>query len=137
MNAAAIAEFAAGWPAGQNHPEAYLGLQSGAADQGTSPIGGPGAVVPATDSSLIKNGLCLRLRLPYSKARILDLRLNGYPVHASAADGFVEWSARGCRFIQLNLSPARLQTDDLFLVTCRYDPGEQREHWDTWRRLGK
>ena len=50
MNAAAIAEFAAGWPAGQNHPEAYLGLQSGAADQGTSPIGGPGAVGPAAKS---------------------------------------------------------------------------------------
>ena len=43
MNAAAIAEFADGWPAGQNSPEAYLALQSGAMDQGTSPIGRPGA----------------------------------------------------------------------------------------------
>jgi len=33
--------------------------------------------------------------------------------------------------------PVRLRTDDLFLVTCRYDPGEQGEHWDTWRRLEK
>ena len=75
--------------------------------------------------------------LPYNQARILELHVNGHPVPASASDGFVEWSARGCRFIQINLPPARLQTDDLFLVTCRYDPCEKREHWDTWRRLEK
>lgn len=135
MNAAALAEFAAGWPAGQNGPEAYLALQRGAADQGTSPSGKPGAVGAPASSSAISNGLCVRLRLPYSKARILDLRVNGHPVPASATDGFVDWSARGCRFIQINLPPARLQTDDLFLITCRYDPCEKREHWDTWRRL--
>ncbi len=137
VNALPIAEFAAGWPAGQNSPDAYLALQSGATDQGTSPIDGPGAVGPAVGPSPIENGLCLRLRLPYSKARILDLRLNGHPVPESTADGFVEWSARGCRFIQINLPPTRLRTDDLFLVTCRYDPGEKRTHWDTWRRLEK
>lgn len=137
MNAAAVAEFAEGWPAGQNGPEAYLGLQSGAMDQGTSPIGRPGAAGAATQSSPIENGLCVRLRLPYSKARILDLRVNGQPVPASATDGFVEWSARGCRLIQINFPRARLRTDDLFLVTCRYDPGEKREHWDTWQRLEK
>jgi hypothetical protein len=106
-------------------------------DQGTSPIGKPGAVGGPTDSSPIENGLCVRLRLPYSQARIVDLRVNGYPVPASATDGFVEWSARGCRLIQINFPPARLRTDDLFLVTCRYDPCEKREHWDTWRRLEK
>jgi hypothetical protein len=137
MNAAPIAQFAAGWPAGQNGPEAYLGLQSGAEDQGASPLGRPGAVGATAESQPIQNGLCLRLRLPYGKARIQELRVNGHPVPASATDGFVEWSARGWRFIQINFPPARLSTDDVFLVTCRYDPCEQRAHWDTWRRLGK
>jgi hypothetical protein len=137
MNAAAIAEFTDGWPAGQNGPEAYLGLQSGGMDQGTSPIGRPGAVGAQADASPIENGLCVRMRLPYHKARILDLRMNGRPVAPSATDGFVEWSARGCRFIQINLPPARLRSDDLLVFTCRYDPCEKREHWDTWRRLGE
>lgn len=138
MNAGAIVQFAEGWPGGQNHPEAYLGLQSGSADQGTSPIGRPGAVGdPAPASAAIEHGLCLRLRLPYSRATITDLRLNGHPVAASATDGFVEWSARGCRFIQIQLPPERLRTDDLFLVTCVYDPGETRGHWDTWRQLDR
>ena len=136
MNAAAIAEFAAGWPAGQNAPEAQLALQSGSIDQGTSPLGRPGASAAPIAAGPIENGLCVRMRLPYGKARILDLRVNGRPTPASATDGFVEWSARGCRYIQINLPPERLRTDDLFIVTCRYDPCEKRGHWDTWRRLG-
>jgi hypothetical protein len=137
MNAAAIAEFAAGWPAGQNAPEAQLALQSGAIDQGTSPLGRPGASAAPAAAGPIENGLCLRLRLPYGKARILDLRLNGHPVPSSATDGFVEWSARACRYIQINLPPQRLRSDDLFVVTCRYDPCEKREHWNTWRSINE
>jgi hypothetical protein len=137
IHAAPIAQFTAGWPAGQNAPTAYVGLQSGSIDQGTSPIGRPGASASTpVAAGPVENGLCLRLRLPYSKARIEELRVNGQPVARSESDGFVDWSARGCRYVQINLPPTRLKTDDLFVVTCRYDPGEKRGHWDTWRRVG-
>jgi len=137
IHAAPIAQFTAGWPAGQNAPTAYVGLQSGSIDQGTSPIGRPGASASTpVAAGPGENGLCLRLRLPYSKARIEELRVNGQPVARSESDGFVDWSARGCRYVQINLPPTRLKTDDLFVVTCRYDPGEKRGHWDTWRRVG-
>lgn len=136
VDAAALTRFTAGWPAGQNAPQPYLALQSGSVDQGTSPMGKPGSVTTQTDSSPIEHGLCLRLRLPYGKARILDLRLNGHKMNPSATDGFVQWAARGCTFIQINLSPSRLRADELLLATCEYDPQEKRERWDSWRQLG-
>jgi hypothetical protein len=135
-DAAAIARFTAGWPAGQNAPQPYLALQSGSVDQGTSPMGKPGSVTTETHATPIVNGLGLRLRLPYPRARITDLRLNGHPLKASPTDGYVQWSARGCTFLEIGLSPSRLQANDLWLVTCQYDPQEKRDHWDTWRRLG-
>ena len=54
-------------------------------------------------------------------------------VAASDTDGSTTWVARGCLFVQINVPPSRLRTDDLFLVTCQYDPGETRGHWDSWR----
>ena len=125
MNAEMLDRFAADWPAGQNAPQPFLALQ------------GPAAGSRPADQSLqapIRHGLCLRLRLPFGKARLLDLRLNGHPVPPSETDGFLSWTARGCTFLQVNLPPERLQRDDLFLVTCDYDPGEKRERWDSWRR---
>ncbi len=120
MDCEAIAQFTKDWPAGQNGPQAYLILQSGGAAK-------PGEEAP------IQHGLCLRLRLPYRLAKIQDLRLNGHPLAPSETEGFTTWTARACTFIQVNLSPARLRADDLFVVTCRYDSGEKRGHWDTWR----
>ena len=35
-------------------------------------------------------------------------------------------------YVQINIPPDRLKADDLFLVTCRYDPGETRVHWRGW-----
>ena len=119
MDAEAIARFLEGWPAGQNAPQAYFALQGGGAK--------PGKEDP------IQHGLCLRLRLPYRLAKIQDLRLNGRPLAPSDTEGFASWTARACTYIQVNVSPARLRSDDLFVVTCRYDPGEKRGRWDTWR----
>ncbi|MHB8971604.1 MAG: M14 family zinc carboxypeptidase [Pirellulaceae bacterium] len=123
MNADAIAHFVVGWPGGQNNPEAFFALEGG---------GGTGQ---PSEESPIQHGLCLRLRLPYRKAKVLDLRVNGHPVAASETDGSITWIARGCTFVQINLSPSRLRSDNLFLVTCQYDPGETRGHWDSWRNI--
>jgi hypothetical protein len=120
MNVEPMARFLEGWPGSQNNPEAMLALQNGGAAK-------PGEEKP------IEHGISLRLRLGYGKAKIQDLRLNGNPLAQSETDGFVTWKARGCTFIQVNVPPNRLRTDDLFLVTCQYDPCEKRSHWDSWR----
>ncbi|MFA5191599.1 MAG: M14 family zinc carboxypeptidase [Verrucomicrobiia bacterium] len=133
MNAEAIAQFSEGWPAGQNSPEPFLALQTGASDTKGTPAGKTSPV--KQDDGPIQNGLCLRIRLPYRKARLIDLRVNGYPVSPSETDGFATWTARGCAYCQINVAPSRLRTHDLFVVTCQYDPCEKRGHWDTWRSL--
>ncbi len=129
VNAEAIARFSEGWPAGQNNPEPFLALQTGASDTKGTPA-------PAKqDDEPIQNGLCLRIRLPYRKARLMDLRVNGHPVSPSETDGFVTWTARGCTYCQINVAPSQLRSHDLFVVTCQYDPCEKRGHWNTWRTL--
>ena len=129
----AIARFVAGWPAGQNHPTPWFALQ-----RRTSTASGAGQAAPGDMARArpIEHGLCLRLRLPYPHARITDLRLNGRPLAPSETHGFVTWEARACTYIQIAIPPDQLRQDDLFLVTCAYDPRERRTHWDTWRRIG-
>ena len=113
-----VERFVAGWPAGQNHPEAFLSLQGGGAE-----------VEPA---ARIEHGLSLRLRIFYSKAQITDLRVNGHPIPPSETDGYLTWVVRGYTYVQINIPPEKLGTDDLFVVTCAYDPGEKRTHWRGW-----
>ncbi|MDP6495301.1 MAG: hypothetical protein QGI09_07775, partial [Dehalococcoidia bacterium] len=72
------------------------------------------------------------LRIFYQKAQVTDLRLNGHPVPSSETDGYLTWVARGTTYVQINISPARLKSDDLFIVTCEYEPGEKRPHWQGW-----
>lgn len=121
VDAEPIARFVENWPASQNYPEAALALQSGNGGRPNAPEGP------------IHHGLCLRLRIPYAKAEILDLRLNGRAVPPSDTEGFARWTARGCTYVEINLSPERLRLDDLFVVTCQYDPHEQRGHWEGWK----
>ena len=66
---------------------------------------------------------------PVWAVRLTDLRINGHPVPPSELDGYLMWVARGNTYVQINIPPARLKSDDLFIVTCEYDPGEKRRHW--------
>jgi len=130
MNGEVIAKFAAGWPAGQNHPQPWLALQRRHAEPRIERQNSDNSAETSDGSNRIQHGACLRLRLPYQKAQITDLRLNGHPVLPSETDGFVTWVARGCTFIQISLSPERLSKEDLFVVTCEYDPRETRTRWN-------
>lgn len=115
----------------KDHPDAdgqfkaHLFRASGRADASELP--------PETESQAIEHGLSLRLRLPYPKARISDLRVNGHPVANSPRDGFLSWVARGFTYIQVNIPPERSRTEELFVVTCRYDPGEERVFGLGWQ----
>jgi hypothetical protein len=81
---------------------------------------------------VIENGLALRLRVPYSKATINTLHLNGYPCELSAIDGYEQWSARGYTHIQINIPPEKSKLQNLWIVTLDYDPREERtQGWES------
>jgi hypothetical protein len=132
LDGEAIARFADGWPAGQNHPQPWVYLERrkprNAEPDGNSDLPKEG---------LLEHGLCLRLRLPYQQARITDLRCNGHVLPPSESHGFVQWVARGSTYIQISIPAERLRQDDLFVVTCEYDPGETRPRWDYREILGE
>lgn len=132
---APIREFVAGWPSGQNHPEAFLQMRPNSAAHAKSvrDIASDAPTAVGQPSSTIQHGIALRLRIQYTGARLTDLRLNGHPITRSELDGYVTWVARGFTYVQINIPPQRLTEDDLFIVTCAYDPGERREHWTGWQ----
>jgi hypothetical protein len=134
IDAEAIAQFTAGWPAGQNHPEPWLPWKGPAAKSDAGGPNTPGKTADDGGAAPLRHGVCLRLRLPYPKARIQTLRLNGREPRESETDGFLQWTARGSTYVQVAIPPERLVADDLFVVTCDYDPGERRERWD-YRRF--
>ena len=47
-------------------------------------------------------------------------------VPPSETDGYTKWVARGFTYLQVNVPPERSKREDLFVLTCRYDPGENR-----------
>jgi hypothetical protein len=117
VDAAVVRQDLAGYPdgPGQWGAAANLALQGG----GTA----PGAASP------LEHGISMRLRLPYPRAQVQTLRLNGHPIALSETNGYLLWSARGNTYIQVNVPPERSRIDELFVVTCRYDPGADRPHW--------
>ena len=103
--------------AGQWGAEANLGLSGGGASE--------------EEATSIEHGLSLRLRIPYGKARLGQVFLNGRAIGASATDGYETWAARGFTVLQINVPPTTSRTEDLFLISCEYDPGERRTQ-GTW-----
>jgi len=83
----------------------------------------------ATGATPIEHGLSLRLSIPYPKAHLTDVRVNGHPVARSETDGYVTWVARAYTYIQVNIPPERARAEGFFVVTCKYDPGETRRRW--------
>jgi hypothetical protein len=114
-DAAAVRSVLAQHPegAGQWGPCAALYMEGGDAEGGSN-------------ESPLEHGLAIRLRLPYAQARLTDLRLNGRPLAASETDGFLHWTGGGLTHVQVNVPPAAAKSQDFFLITCRYDPGERR-----------
>ena len=121
INEIPIQRFVEGWPKGQNGPEAFVTI--------------PKPKKSAKTATPVNHGLSLRLRIFYDKAHITELLLNGHPVNPSETDGYTTWIARGYLYIQINIPPEKAKDEDLFIVTCRYDPGVIRTHWQGWRNI--
>jgi len=86
------------------------------------------AAEPRNAAAGIQHGLGLRLRLPYRKPELLDLRLNGRLLPESPTDGYQSWYGNGFTQVQVNIPPEKAKTADLFIVTCAYIPDVKRRY---------
>ena len=116
MHGERIREFVQGFPAGPGQwgPTGNVMMQGGAAE--------------TSEESPIEHGLAFRLRIPFPKAVGLEVWMNGEKLEPSDIDGYLMWKARGFANVQINIPPERSRSEDLFVVTCRYDPGVHRRH---------
>lgn len=73
-------------------------------------------------------GFGVRLRLPYRKAEIVDLRVNGVSIHEDAHDGYSTREGNGYVQVQINIPPEKSKTMDAVVVTCAYRPHEERDY---------
>ncbi len=76
----------------------------------------------------IEHGIGLRLRIPYRKPELLDVRLNGRLLRKSPTDGYQSWFANGFTQLQINVPPKKARTTTLFAVTCAYAPDVKRSY---------
>ncbi len=80
----------------------------------------------ATPDEPIHHGIGFRLRLPYQTPKFTAIRLNGHSLSQSPTDGFQSWRANGFTQLQINVPPEKASKQDLYLVTCEYEPDEVR-----------
>ena len=73
-----------------------------------------------------------RRELLHPKRKVKDLRVNGRPVKQSDTDGYALLVAQGFAVAETNIPPERSKAEDLFVVTCEYDPGEKRVLTEGW-----
>lgn len=113
MQADRIGRIVEGFPTGPGQwgQESNLMLDGGAMKGETTPI---------------QHGLCFRLRIPFPKAQKFDIWMNGQPLSRSEINGYITWVGRGFLNVQINIPPESSRTNDFYVITCEYDPGERR-----------
>lgn len=119
-----IMQFVENWPVGQNVSYPRVEIKDKPDDR-------------SQDEEPIRHGISFRLRIPSDKARLIDVRVNGKPIQSSEVDGYRTWTAKAFTYIQINIPPQRSAREDLFVVTCDYDPGIVPGHWSSWYRFAE
>ncbi len=84
------------------------------------------------DATPIQHGLAFRLRIPFPKLQKLDVWMNGKQLQKSETDGYLTWVGRGFLNLQINIPPETAKSQDFFVITCEYDPGEKRNSGLGW-----
>ena len=104
FDVAALAEFVQRMPA-YNLEHRYLGS---ATDGKTEPV---------------KNGLVLRLLIPYNDARVTEIRLDGHTIEPSDTDGYQLRTNPGT-ILEISIPPEKVKP--LHVATCFYDSPTKR-----------
>ena len=87
-----------------------------------------GRAAADAESAPFQHGLGLRLRIPYRKPELVDLRLNGHLLAQRATDGYHTWWADGYTQVQIDVPPEKATCNELLVVTCAYAPDVQRTY---------
>lgn len=87
------------------------------------------AAIP--NDARIEHGLSMVLRIPYDKAELVDVRLNGHRLPADARDGYQTWLADGFTHVQFNVPPEKARQADLLVASLAYRPAKPRSYG--WR----
>ena len=87
-----------------------------------------GTTAAAAKSPPITHGIGFRLRIPYRKPELVDLRLNGHLLQQDPTDGYQSWFANGFTQVQISVPPEKAKTTALFVVTCAYVPDVNRSY---------
>jgi hypothetical protein len=104
FDAGALADFVERMPAGNMLP-GYLGSASGG------------------EAQPIRNGLVLRLLIPYRDARVTEIRLDGHAIQQSGADGYSLRTDPGT-ILEVAIPPDKVKP--LHIATCFYDSPTKR-----------
>ena len=78
------------------------------------------------EKSPIRHAIALRMRIPYRRPDIVDVRLNGRLLKEDAANGYQSRFADGFTQLQINIPSETAAANDLLLVTCAYRPDVKR-----------
>lgn len=79
----------------------------------------------SSEDSYPENGLGIKVRIPYPRADLEDVSLNGNRLSISEYDGYVVWRDGNWTVLQINVPPgARLE---LAIVTVKYVSGDARK----------
>ncbi|MBO9611019.1 MAG: hypothetical protein J7639_34040 [Paenibacillaceae bacterium] len=72
----------------------------------------------------IRHGIAFKLRIPYQRAVLQDVSLNGNQLSESETDGFLTWQDGCWTIVQVNVPPGA--DSELSVVTVAYDPVDVR-----------
>ena len=69
----------------------------------------------------------VRVRVPYRRPELVDIRLNGNVLEKREWNGYETWVGNGYTQVQINLEPEWIRrADGLFVVSIGYVPDEKR-----------
>jgi hypothetical protein len=77
-------------------------------------------VPPSNEGMPPEHGLAIKIRIPYREAELLDVSLNGNPLHQSDYDGYIAWKDGNWTMLLVPIPPR--SSLDLAVVTVSYNP---------------
>ena len=86
----------------------------------------------ALQSGRIENGCGVRLKIPYRKPEVVDVRINGHEVvpvdQAKGGMSYQQKFGDGYLQVQISIPPELAKKMDALVVTCAYVPNENRDY---------
>jgi hypothetical protein len=76
----------------------------------------------------IENGIGFHLRIPYRNPKLVDVRVNGHELKRDKLDGYDTWFGSGFTHLKINVPPAKSKRQNLYIITCAYQPDVKREY---------